>query len=85
MLNMLMSMLFLKINQFLPLQLLFNVIFFCTSILTFNFTLENAIIDILETTFGNQKKKKPKKLSDSLMYCIKNVKLCGLFFVRTNI
>jgi len=61
-------MLFLNINQFLPLQLLFNVIFFYTNILTFNDTLDNAIINIVETTFVNQKKKMPKRLSGSLMY-----------------
>jgi hypothetical protein len=61
-------MLFLNINQFLPLQLLFNVIFFYTNILTFNDTLDNAIINIVETTFVNQKKKMPKRISGSLMY-----------------
>jgi len=68
MLNVSMSMLFLNINQFLPLQLLFNVIFFYTNILIFNDTLDNAIINIVETTFVNQKKKMPKRLSGSLMY-----------------
>ncbi len=68
MLNVSMSMLFLNINQFLPLQLLFNVIFFYTNILTFNDTLDNAIINIVETTFVNQKKKMPKRISGSLMY-----------------
>jgi hypothetical protein len=73
-----MSMLLLKINQILLLQFLFNVIFFNRNILTFNATLDNAIINIVEATFVNQKKKKPKRLSGSLMYCMKNVKLCGL-------
>jgi len=82
MLNVSMSMLFLKINQFLSLQLLFNVIFCNTNILTFIVTFDNVNKNIVETTFVNQKKKKPKRLSDYLMYYIINVKLCGLFLLE---